>query len=187
MLLSASSIAAIKVARIIYIITDATGDTPAYFIATQSGDDARDREATTNSDGGRWGAESKQAAIEAVQAIRPELESHDLAAGVVSSPGPSGYDLDRQAVVWLLTLSGKRITELDDDERMLLAHGYTYRRRLGVNVSFSHTGVEESTPDPRKLSVIEQQLRAIGRGDQCPPIYQDNAIIHVSHDDARGT
>lgn len=174
-----SSIAAIKEAPLIWVISDATGDRPAYFIMTQVGEDAFQRREVSNENGERWTATSREAAIGAVQELRPDLESHHLAAGVVNPPGPHADELDREARDWLLTLSGRRITELDADELMLLSLGYSYGGRLGVRVRLTNTSVQESVPDPRRLSVVERQLRAAGRGDQSPQICRDNAVISV--------
>lgn len=121
----------------------------------------------TNEDGSRSENHDRFIIMGAIQALRPELETHDFYRGHVQH-GPYASDLNRELTSWLLSLSGRALSSLDDVELMAVSEGYEQGEKLGLVVTINDTN--------EPPSVIKQQLR---KRDRQSPLLKSGAIIQV--------
>ena len=125
----------------------------------------------TQADGSRWEQPSAAQAQQPVLERREGMQASDFLAGKVTK-GPYASDQDAALTDWLLGLSGQIVALLSDDDLMALEHGFSIQRKLGLNVSFTETTVNEAD--------WPQQLRNAMRGDKSVPLMRENTRASIT-------
>lgn len=144
MSLSTKSVIAVQAAKRLILYKD---DPPEggriYFVVAQVGENRDQAEALTCEDGTRWQGSDREKVMEPVLALRPGMEATDFCGGSVAR-GPYADEIDRKLKALLVAMSGKIVAMLNADDIMMLSHGYSIARKLGIEIGFTHKGTERA-------------------------------------------